>query len=75
MRNRVGKTGTWMMRAPWFILTVFPDPEEDTLAIVAFLKRLGGRVEKEFPEARSFVRPGFDEVPAIAPTATDISSQ
>ena len=43
------------------ILEVFPDQEEESLSIVSFLKRLGDRVEKEFPEARSFIRPGFDE--------------
>jgi hypothetical protein len=43
------------------ILKVFPDQEEESLSIVSFLKRLGDRVEKEFPEARSFIRPGFDE--------------
>ena len=43
------------------ILKVFPDQVEESLSIVTFLKHLGDRVEKEFPEARSFIRPGFDE--------------
>jgi len=35
--------------------------EEKSLSIVTFIKHLGDRAEKEFPEARSFIRPGFDE--------------
>lgn len=43
------------------ILTVFPDQEKETVNIIAGLKHLRDIAEKEFPEARSFVRPGFDE--------------
>ena len=43
------------------ILKVFPDQEKETLNIIAGLKRLRDIAEKEFPEARSFIRPGFDE--------------
>ena len=44
------------------ILTVFPDQEKETVNIIAGLKHLRDIAEKEFPEARSFIRPGFDEV-------------
>jgi hypothetical protein len=43
------------------ILKVFPDQEEESLSIITYLKRLSDRAENEFPEARSFKRPGFDE--------------
>ena len=43
------------------ILTYFPDEEERLVGIIAHLERLRRRAETEFPEARSFVRPGFDE--------------
>ena len=42
------------------ILTVFPDQEEETQAIIALLVRLRKIVENEFPAARAFLRPGFD---------------
>jgi hypothetical protein len=31
------------------------------MAIIVHLERLRNRTEKIFPEARNFVRPGFDE--------------
>lgn len=39
----------------------FPDDEDTVLGIIAHLNRLGRRTEREFPGARTFVRPGFDE--------------
>ena len=39
----------------------FPIQDEKILPIIAGLKRLRNRIENEFPKARSFVRPGFDE--------------
>jgi len=39
--------------------------KEETLSILSFLKRLRDRVEKEFPAARSFVRPGFDDADLV----------
>ena len=47
------------------ISTVFPSQKEETLSILSFLKRLRDRVEKEFPAARSFVRPGFDDADLV----------
>jgi hypothetical protein len=43
------------------IIAYFPDAEESILGIIAHLERLRRRCETEFPSARSFVRPGFDE--------------
>jgi hypothetical protein len=43
------------------IITYFPDEEASILGIIAHLERLRRRTETEFPNARAFVRPGFDE--------------
>jgi hypothetical protein len=43
------------------ILKFFPDQEANILGIIAHLDRLRNRTEAEFPGARAFVRPGFDE--------------
>ncbi len=39
---------------------LFPEKTDDILTILLHLDRLRRKTEKEFPEARSFVRPGFD---------------
>lgn len=44
------------------ILKLFPEQTEKTLAVIHLLRRLCLFVEKEFPKARTFIRPGFDEV-------------
>jgi hypothetical protein len=44
------------------LLKIFPDQETKILNILFHLERLRRNVEKEFPEARAFVRPGFDEI-------------
>lgn len=38
----------------------FPEKTDDILTILVHLDRLRRKTEKEFPNARSFVRPGFD---------------
>jgi hypothetical protein len=43
------------------ILKFLPDQKENILSIIAHLERLRNRTEAEFPDARAFVRPGFDE--------------
>ena len=43
------------------IIKNFPDEEDSILGITAYLDRLRRRTETEFPDARAFVRPGFDE--------------
>ncbi len=44
------------------MLEFFPDRKAKLLKIISFLKRLCNIVEKKFPKARKFVRPGFDEI-------------
>ncbi|MGB5746440.1 MAG: hypothetical protein WBM69_05630 [Desulfobacterales bacterium] len=44
------------------IIKNFPDEEDSILGIIAHLDRLRRRTETEFPDARAFVRPGFDEI-------------
>jgi hypothetical protein len=39
----------------------FPEQEAEILDTLVFLDRLRKEVEKEFPDARNFIRPGFDE--------------
>ena len=56
-------------RAPaaWGImLRHFPEREDDILSFLATLKGLQRQTEREFPDARTFIRPGFDGGPAKA---------
>jgi hypothetical protein len=41
--------------------TFFPSHRDEILTIIVHLDRLRNRVEKIFPQARNFIRPGFDE--------------
>jgi hypothetical protein len=43
------------------MLTHLPDREDETLEILVHLERLRRNLERDFPDARDFVRPGFDE--------------
>ena len=45
----------------WVQLSL-PDRMESIVPLILQLERLRQRVEKAFPEARDFVRPGFDEI-------------
>ncbi len=40
----------------------FPLETESVLGIISFLDRLGQAIEETFPKARSFIRPGFDDI-------------
>jgi hypothetical protein len=44
------------------VLEFFPWQKKRFLDIIAYLKRLCQMIENDFPDARAFVRPGFDEV-------------
>jgi hypothetical protein len=44
------------------MIKYFPDQEEKIVAIIVHLERLRRRTENEFPDARNFIRPGFDEI-------------
>ena len=50
--------GTWSELRKYL-----PEQEDKILDILVHLERLRRGVEKEFPNARAFVRPGFDEIP------------
>ena len=50
---------------------MFPQRETETLQILAHLDRLRRATEAEFPEARAFIRPGFDEFDAWAEIAPE----
>jgi hypothetical protein len=43
------------------MLKQFPDCKDGIFNIMDYLKRLTKVIETEFPQARSFIRPGFDE--------------
>ena len=44
------------------LLKYFTDPKKGIVEICRYLKRIRDIAEKEFPDARAFVRPGFDEI-------------
>lgn len=49
--------------AAWRLLQLsVPDRADSIVPLILQLERLRKRVEKNFPEARDFVRPGFDEL-------------
>lgn len=43
------------------MLSFFPEKEDETFKILVHLEKLQRKTEKEFPNARLFIRPGFDE--------------
>jgi hypothetical protein len=43
------------------VLDYFSDQKKNIISIITHLERLRKRTEKEFPDARAFVRPGFDK--------------
>jgi hypothetical protein len=58
---KVAITGIERSIAAWAgLLHHFPDQEQRLLDLLATLKRLLRQVEIAFPDARAFVRPGFD---------------
>jgi hypothetical protein len=40
----------------------FPDQKENMLDVITHLDRLRRQTEKKFPDARAFMRPGFDKI-------------
>ena len=44
------------------LLKYFDAEKKDILKIINYLKQILQMTEKEFPKARSFIRPGFDEI-------------
>ena len=49
------------MSAWKILLPSFPEPKEEIMHLIALLDNIKTRVETQFPQARAFVRPGFDE--------------
>lgn len=54
------------------LLTSFPEQEKQVQNFIAMLENIKNRVETQFPHARDFMRPGFDETVQnkLAPEAT-----
>jgi len=53
--------------AAWRLMQLsLPECAESIVPLMLQLERLRQRVEKQFPEAREFVRPGFDELLVMA---------
>ena len=49
--------------AAWRMMQLsLPERAESIVPLILQLERLRQRLEKSFPEARDFVRPGFDEI-------------
>jgi hypothetical protein len=44
------------------MIRYFSDQKENILDVITYLDRLRRRTEKKFPDARAFMRPGFDEI-------------
>jgi len=44
------------------LLPYFPDQKRQIIDLIALLENIKNRVEIQFPSARDFVRPGFDEI-------------
>jgi len=49
--------------AAWRLMQLsLPERDETIVPLILKLERLRNRLEKSFPQARNFIRPGFDEV-------------
>jgi len=52
--------------AAWRLMQLaLPERAETILPLILQLERLRLRLEKSFPDARSFIRPGFDEIESV----------
>jgi hypothetical protein len=64
---KVALIGIDRSMAAWRLMQLsLPERADSIVPLMLQLERLRQRVEKHFPEAREFVRPGFDEVLAVA---------
>jgi hypothetical protein len=50
------------------MMKFFPDQKDNILDVINHLDRLRRRTEKKFPDARAFVRPGFDDIAIDEPS-------
>jgi len=59
---KVALIGIDRSMAAWkVLLTVFPGQAKQILDFITMLEHIKSRVETQFPDARAFIRPGFDE--------------
>jgi hypothetical protein len=59
---KVALIGTDRSIAAWRLMQLaVPDRSESIVYLILQLERLRQRIEKRFPNARAFIRPGFDE--------------
>ncbi|MBU4201012.1 MAG: hypothetical protein KKG09_06850 [Verrucomicrobia bacterium] len=64
---KIALIGMERSMAAWgILLRHFPEREDEILSFLAALKGLQRQTEREFPNARAFIRPGFDGGPAKA---------
>lgn len=64
---KVALIGIDRSMAAWRILTAhLAENEDEMIRLIEMLENLRVRVENRFPNARTFVRPGFDETPSVA---------
>jgi len=60
---KVALIGTDRSIAGWRLMQLaVPEHSRSIIPLILQLERLRQRIEKTFPDARSFIRPGFDEV-------------
>jgi hypothetical protein len=60
---KVALIGIGRSIAAWRLVQLsLPERESSIVPLILQLERLRQRIEKTFPEAREFVRPGFDEI-------------
>ncbi len=60
---KVALIGMDRSMSAWKILLIaFPEQEKQIINFVAMLEHIKNRVETQFPHARDFIRPGFDEI-------------
>lgn len=60
---KVALLGIDRSTAAWRLMQLsVPDRADSIVPLILQLERLRNRIERQFPEARDFVRPGFDEI-------------
>ncbi len=47
------------------LLELLPNEEENLIPILGILQKILKKGEEEFPNAKNFIRPGFDEIPVL----------
>ena len=47
------------------LFELLPNQEENLIPILSLLQKILKKGEEDFPNAKNFIRPGFDEAPAV----------